>query len=333
MKKSIFIIIVSIFTTISGQNSSIEAITCAFWNAENLFDLYDDSEKSDEEFALGGRKNCTQEIFDLKLKNLTEVLSDLNADILGLCEVENRFVLDQLNASYTGRDYSIVHMDSPDERGIDVALLYDPEMIRVLSTEAIHVNLPDGGATRDILYVRGMKAEHELHLFVNHWPSKYGGVEKTIPLRAATAETLRGFIDGIFENDINADIIIMGDLNDEPFEPSIVEHLGAELFRDQQTDSFVLTNLMTQIHDDPQSGTYMWRGEHDVIDHIVVSRGILDKSGWFSSIDNVSVLDKPKYRQQEGNYKDYPFRFWAGNNLLGGYSDHMAIQIKLYIEN
>jgi len=315
---------------LSGQPATDETLTCAFWNVENLFDLADDPTKNDDEFALGGVKKVTRDIFDLKIEHLVEVLTDLNADILGLCEVENRYVLDQLNLAYAGRDYSIIHFESPDERGIDNALCYDPTVFNVTHQEAIPVRLPDDNPTRDILYVRGNSQGKELHLFINHWPSKYGGVEATIPLRAIAGKTLKSRIDAIQATDPDADIVCLGDLNDEPYEPSITQHLGAVLYKNQSPSTFSVVNLMTEIHEDPNRGTYMYRGEHDVIDNIIVSRGLFDKIGWNASLKDIFVLDKPEYVQQSGDYKGYPFRFWAGNRLLGGYSDHLAIMITLH---
>ena len=127
-------------------------------NAERfdmVFDLEDDPRKNDEEFALGGKKGVTQKIYDLKLAHCAEVLADLNADIVGLCEVENRFVLEELNREFIGRNYDIVHFESPDRRGIDCALLYDAKTMTVLDAKAIKNRMSTGKPTRDILYVKG----------------------------------------------------------------------------------------------------------------------------------------------------------------------------------
>ena len=167
---------------------SQESLTVGFWNVENLFDLVDDPNKKDDEFSLGGRKNVQQEIYDLKIKHSAEVLLDLNVDILGLCEVENFTVLEDLNRSYQMRDYAIIHYDSPDERGIDNALMYDESHFSILSSRPIKNRLKNGKRTRDILYVVGDFNGKMLHLFVNHWPSNYGGREKAIPKRTSTAE-------------------------------------------------------------------------------------------------------------------------------------------------
>lgn len=308
----------------------MDPLKVAFYNVENLFDLVDDPLTEDEEFSVGGRKNHTQEILDLKLQNLAEILADLNADLVGLCEVENRVVLKMLNEAFTGRNYSIVHYDSPDERGIDNALFYDPSRFRILESEAINIFLPDSGLTRDVLYIKGLAGGETLHVFVNHWPSHWGGTERTIPLRAATAQQVRGKVMEILDRDPPANIIVMGDLNDIPTEPSIVEHLGATMDREKVgSGKFILWNLMKEFHEPPGMGTYRYRGAAHVLDHMIVSPGLYDGEDLEMVPGSIGVLDRPKYRQQEGDYKDYPFRFWAGNQLLGGYSDHLAVFLTL----
>ena len=128
-----------------------QPLSVGFWNVENLFDLEDDPDKNDDEFALGGRKKVDQQIYDLKIKHSSEVLKDLNVDVLGLCEVENYKVLNDLNNAYKGRDYDIIHYESPDNRGIDNALLYDKNRFSTISSRAIENKLKNGGPTRDIL--------------------------------------------------------------------------------------------------------------------------------------------------------------------------------------
>ena len=150
-------------------------MTVGFWNAENLFDLVDDPNKNDEEFSIGGRKNVTSDIYDLKIKHSAEILFDLNVDVLGLCEVENLKVLKDLNRSYPNRNYDIIHYDSPDERGIDNALLYDRSRFTVLKSKVIPNTLYNNDKSRDILHVMGQFQSDTLHLFVNHWPSRSGG--------------------------------------------------------------------------------------------------------------------------------------------------------------
>lgn len=300
-----------LLATLSGQSLRV-----GFWNVENLFDLKDDPTTRDEEFALGGKKNVTQDIYDLKLKNCAAVLADLNADVLGLCEVENYFVLDELNRAYDGRDYKIIHYDSPDQRGIDNALLYDPEVFNVIATKPILNNLPEGGPTRDILYVQGEYKGHTLHIYVNHWPSNYGGKKKAIPKRRATARLLANEIAEKLSNDPDAEIVLIGDFNEEPTDDNV-----------SILKSVNMTSMMEPLMGQPQVGTYVYRGKDNFLDQIIISTGLQDEQGLTAR--QAAILDKPKYRQQEGKYAHYPFRFWAGNLLLGGYSDHLAVYVEI----
>ena len=297
---------------------SEEPLTVGFWNVENLFYLENNPNKNDDEFSIGGRKNVDQEIYDLKLKHCSEVLSDLNVDVLGLCEVENLVVLNDLNIAYPGRDYRIIHYESPDNRGIDNALLYDPDRFSIISSKPILNKLKNGGNTRDILYVEGNYQGRRLHLFVNHWPSNYGGREKSIPKRKSTAELIIKEIEMLQKSDEFAEIILLGDFNENPDEQNIklLEKIG-------------LTSLMKPMIGKSNIGTYVYRGKDYLYDQIIVNDQLQDDKNLVVVNDSVYILDLPKYRQQEGNYKHYPFRFWAGNRLLGGYSDHLAVKVKI----
>lgn len=293
-----------------------QSLRVGFWNVENLFDLEDDPTTRDEEFAIGGKKNVTQEIYDLKMQNCASVLADMNADVLGLCEVENFFVLDELNREYSGRDYKIIHYDSPDSRGIDNALMYDPAVFEVVSRRAIRNELPSGRPTRDILYVLGKYEGVELHIYVNHWPSNYGGKEQAIPKRRATARLLANEVANILSDDPDAEIVLLGDFNEDPTDDNV-----------RILNSVNMSSLMEPMMGQTKVGTYVYRGKDLFLDQIIVSSGLNDDVGLIA--DEATILDKPKYRQQEGKYAHYPFRFWAGNKLLGGYSDHLAIYVEI----
>ena len=300
--------------------SSQEYLSIAFWNIENLFDLVDDPNKNDDEFSIGGRKNVTSEIYDLKIKHSAEVLLDLNADILGLCEVENLSVLQDLNRSFAKRDYDIIHYDSPDERGIDNVLLYDKSRFKVLNSRPIRNSLNNKDKTRDILYVLGQFQSDTLHIFVNHWPSNYGGVEQSIPKRAATANLIKNEIKKIQSKNSYAEIVLLGDFNEDPDDANVksLEEVG-------------LKSLMKSMIGKPKVGTYVYRGKDYFYDQIIINDGLNDNKNLAVVKNSVYILDLPKYRQQEGKYKHYPFRFWAGSRLLGGYSDHLAV--KFLIKN
>ena len=310
----------SVFVVHLAWSDDIPSLKVAFWNVENLFDLIDDPKINDDEFAIGGKKYVTKEIYELKLKNSAEVLADLNADILGICEVENRFMMEELNDSYAERDYKIVHYDSPDNRGIDCALFYDESKFTMKESVPITITLSSGKPTRDVLYVKGEFAGEILHLFVNHWPSNYGGREKAIPKRKETSRIVRAKIEEILQENPEAELLLMGDFNEEPSEQNI-HYLKKDL----------LTNLMDTLVGKPGVGTYVYKGKDGFIDQFLSSSGLLDNLGLKIGQNGVSILDLPKYRQQKGKFKHYPFRFWAGNKLLGGYSDHLSISVEIQL--
>jgi len=312
--KSYILIILGLLTFLQSE----EPLTIGFWNAENLFDLEDDPNKNDDEFSIGGRKNVDQDIYDLKIKHCSEVLFDLNVDVLGLCEVENFKVLNDLNKAYKERDYSIIHYDSPDNRGIDNALLYDKNKFSVFSSKAIVNKLKNGGSTRDILYVEGEYQNRTLHLFVNHWPSNYGGREKAIPKRTSTAQLIVEEIKSLKKTDEFAEIILIGDFNENPDEKNI-----------QLLEDIGFSSLMKPMLGKEKVGTNVYRGKDYLYDQIIVNNHLQDSEDLSVLNKSIYILDMPKYRQQEGNYSHYPFRFWAGNKLLGGYSDHLAVKVKI----
>ena len=309
-----FLLISFLFTTLYSE----ESLSIGFWNAENLFDLINDPTKNDDEFAIGGRKNVDQTIYDLKIKNSSEVISDLDVDILGLCEVENIDVLYDLNQAFPKRNYTIIHYDSPDNRGIDNALLYDKKRFSIISSKAVPNTLTNGSKTRDILYVSGKYQNTVLHIYINHWPSNYGGKERAIPKRTSTAKLILEEIEKIRMQDVSAEIILLGDFNENP------DDLNIQMLEDAR-----LNSLMKPLLGKPKIGTYVYRGKDYFYDQIIINDQLQDEQGLSIVNNSLYILDLPKYRQQEGNYSHYPFRFWAGNRLLGGYSDHLAIKVKI----
>ena len=181
----------------------------------------------------------------------------------------------------------------------------------VLASKPISNILKNGNKVRDILYVKGEYRNEILHLFINHWPSNYGGKEKAIPKRTSTAKLIMNEVSLIQQTDKLAEIILLGDFNENPDEQNI------ELLREVG-----LNSLMRTMIGEPGVGTYVSRGEDYFYDQIIVNNGLQDKKNLTLVHGSTYILDLPKYRQQEGKYKHFPFRFWAGNKLLGGYSDH-----------
>jgi hypothetical protein len=212
------------------------AIRLVFYNTENLFDPADDSLTNDDEYTPTGLRGWTYNRFQRKLLNLSKVFISIGGweapEIIGMCEIENRFVLYKLisDTPLSKIGYKIIHKDSPDPRGIDVAMIYRPDKFVPVTYKAIPVRFPNdpGGRTRDILYVKGkVLGKETLHVFINHWPSRYGGYSATKPKRAVVASILRHYTDSIMQSDQFARIVIMGDFNDEPNDESITKILMA----------------------------------------------------------------------------------------------------------
>jgi len=335
MQKQFFyyFIICTIVFSFSCSNGKNKEIKVAFWNVENLFDLENNPLTNDDEFVIGGKKSCTQEILDLKIEHLKEIIEEIDADIFGFCEVENRGICELLNIHLQNLNYQIIHYDSPDKRGIDNVLFYDPDIIDILESYPINIPLNKGSTTRDILYVRGRISENDIHIFVNHWPSNYGGKSRAIPKRAKTAAILKLNVEEILKNDPQAEIIVMGDLNEDPTDVNVLGILNSTLtYETAKYPSYNFFNLMSKHLGKEKTGTYVYRGDDLFYDQILVSPGLLDTKGLTVESPSAHIHDKPKYRLQEGKYTHYPFRFWAGNRLLGGYSDHLAVYTKIIVK-
>ena len=223
-----------------------------------------------------------------------------------------------------------MHYDSPDSRGIDCALFYDSKVFKLYESKPIKNILPGNLPTRDIIHVKGTYEDQLLHIFVNHWPSNYGGREKAIPKRAATSNLLEKVLLDILLDNSNANIILIGDFNEEPIDPNIIELID---MKNDGNYSKPFINLMEPLVGKEKVGTYVYRGNDNLIDQIIISSGLANRGPLKVMPGSLKILDLPKYRQQEGKYAHYPFRFWAGNRLLGGYSDHLAISCVIFIDN
>ena len=226
-----------------AQKPQAQVLAVAFYNFENLFDTLDDPKRFDEDFTPAGAYHYTRQIYNQKLHNLATVLAQLGTDVtpdgpalIGTAEIENERVLQDLSAQpeIAGREYQYVWFDSPDPRGIDVALLYHPKYFRPLAARALKVDLKGvpgsdskSGATRDILWSTGVLAGDTVQVFVAHWPSRRGGEAASAPLRAKAAMVARTVIDSLRARNAATRIIFMGDLNDDPVSPSVAQVLGA----------------------------------------------------------------------------------------------------------
>ncbi|MCD4729216.1 MAG: endonuclease/exonuclease/phosphatase family protein, partial [Bacteroidales bacterium] len=303
-----------------------------FYNLENLFDTINDAELFlNEEFTPQSEKQWTSSRYHEKLSNIAFVISKMATDVtpdgvavLGVCEVENRGVLEDLvlEPSIKERNYQIVHFDSPDARGIDVGLLYNPQFFEVTNSKSYKLSLDDDSSflSRDQLVVTGLMEKEKIHIIVNHWPSRRGGEEVSRPKRNAAGDLSRYIVDSLLTLDLNAKILVMGDLNDDPVNQSVIEYLRAK-GNQEQLKKGDLFNPMHQLYLDG-SGTLAYRKKWNLFDMVIISQGLLGENKSDYKFYKAVVFDENFLKQKEGDYAGYPNRTYAGKLYLGGYSDH-----------
>jgi predicted extracellular nuclease len=329
-----FLLTLIVHSFINAGYNKNRNLTVVFYNVENLFDTENTPGGNDAEFTPESEKKWTHERYHRKLEDISKVLASVNQkelpEIIGLCEVENRKVLNDLvkTGALTNGKYQIVHFESPDFRGIDVALLYRPDEFKVTWSIPVKVSFADDPnfTTRDILYVKGKTLNREeFHIFVNHWPSRIGGLEQTEPKRISVAQLLKSKIDSVQNVNPDANFIVMGDMNDEPSNKSLKEVLGA---KSPKQKSAGLVNLMFPMHE-AKLGSYNYQGNWNMLDNIIVSTGLLDNKG-FQCVDKQGFV----YREEWMEYKTSkgevsPNRTYGGPNYYGGVSDHFPVFTKL----
>lgn len=294
----------------------------AFYNVENLFDTVDDPATMDDEFTPTGRYRYTDKVYRQKLHNIATVIGELDATLVGLAEIENNTVLKDLvvQPELKKHSYKYAWHNSPDPRGIDVALLYDPAHFKVLYTEAIPVRMK-GLATRDILYVKGILDGDTVHVHVNHWPSRGEGLKESIPKRRAAAIITEKNIRSILAANPKAKIIIMGDMNDNPGDESISQVLGAKNDKNAK-----LYNPWMALHQSGK-GTSVYNRKWDHFDQVIISRAFLQGGGW--QYDKAEIFDAAFIRNK-GFEDAYPLRSFKGYHWNNGYSDHLPVVLHLH---
>lgn len=315
---------------------SQETYNILFYNAENFFDVDDDPTTADEEYLPKGTRNWSKyRMYDKNNRVAKVIMASGGWDtpvLVGLAEIESATIGKILTESspLKGLDYGFLHQESQDRRGIDVMLLYRKEYYTPIKTNFYPVEYAENPnfRSRDILYSKGVLGRDTLHVFVNHWPSKYGGAVATIPLRKAAATTLKKRTDSIMATDPMAKIIIMGDLNDAAREPSMVEALGAIRYEEPVPDN-ALVNLSWPIVDTGK-GSHKYQGHWDVIDHFVVSKGLLDGDGLSTDEDGMKLLELPFLMEKDDRYLGVqPNRTYIGFSYHDGYSDHLPVMLEL----
>jgi len=308
-----------------------------FYNVENLFDTITSEFTRDEEFTPAGDKNWNGYRFRKKLNNIYKVIiasGKWNPPVLvGLAEVENQFVLDEL-IRYTplgDLGYSYCHYESPDERGIDVALLYRKGFCKLIYSRGIPVIFPDDtlDRTRDILMAK-LKVfnDNYLYVFVNHWPSRSGGMASTNEKRKCTSKLLSQLVDSILLADCNSNIIIMGDLNDDPDNESVSQLVGNTYTNGKC--AIKLENLMLGFNRNI-TGTLKYNGNWFLFDQVIVSSNLVSGvNGLQIYKESVKIIMEDfMIAPDEKNLGIMPFRTYSGPRYLGGYSDHFPVYFEI----
>ncbi|MBP1617846.1 MAG: endonuclease [Bacteroidetes bacterium] len=326
-KKIFFLLLLFVLSSSAQDKRQIYAV--AFYNLENLFDTQRDTTINDVDFTPNGSYAWTQDKYHKKLNNMSYVISQLGKEytpdgpaVIGVSEIENQKVLEDLIS--TGKlasvGYGIVHYDSPDRRGIDVGLLYNPKLFTVTSSRTYAYLMPEEPdfRTRDVLLVNGILAGEDFHVIVNHWPSRRGG-NKSSYSREFAAEIVKSIADSIYKVNPKSKIVIMGDLNDDPFNKSVKTVLGAK-GKQKDVKSGELYNPFWQLLK-KGIGSLFYQGNWNLFDQIIISQTFLSKEAALK-FWKAEVFNKDFLIQKEGAYKGYPFRTFSGNRFQNGYSDH-----------
>ena len=325
-----------------GQDKKFKIHTIAFYNLENLFDTKDDPAINDEEYTPAN--GWTEDKYQRKLSNLERVISEIGTNeqqtnapvILGVCEIENRGVLEDLikQPKLARKDYGIIHYDSPDCRGIDVGLIYQKNHFTPTSSASIPLivfNIDGSGRrvyTRDQLVVTGYLDGEEMNFIVNHWPSRSGGEKRSSPYREAAGALNRKIIDSLQKINPDAKVISMGDLNDGPYNKSVKKQIGAVAKKEQLQPGGVF-NPMEEMST-KGIGSLAYRDSWYLFDQILLTEPFVRTDYSSFRFWKAGVFNKPYLIKPDGQYKGYPLR---NSPSEPGYSDHFPVYIYLVKEH
>ena len=305
--------------------------TIAFYNIENLFDIYKDDLTRDTDFNPTSEKRWTIKRYNNKLRKIGYAISNIGRKetnshpaIIGLAEIENEAVLKDLITSKHLKEYpyQFVHYNSKDERGIDVAFIYDTTKFKVTNSESFTFSFTetDGSQdyTRDILLVSGLFLNEPVHFLVNHWPSRRTGDVETEYKRITASSNLQAIVSTLKENITDAKIIIMGDFNDDPASNSIEQLVANQgLFNPMET----LLSI--------DRGTTSHNFEWNLFDQIIITHNFLERQSNTLRFVKADIYDADFLKQMDGKYKGTPYRTYVGKRYKGGYSDHFPVYMIL----
>tara|TARA_R110002096_G_scaffold422384_1_gene628831 strand:+ start:761 stop:1849 length:1089 start_codon:yes stop_codon:yes gene_type:complete len=344
LKLVISILFLSFFISTHAQDKKFKIHTLAFYNLENLFDTINDPIKFDDYSPIMELKTNRGDAYKRKIANMARVISEIGKDVtnntpavLGVCEVENKDVLEDVvnDSTLLEKNYGIVHYDSPDSRGIDVALLYQKSLFAPISTSSHELKIYDDESqeritTRDQLLVSGKLEDDLIHIIVNHWPSRRGGEARSRPKRVAAAKLNKRIVDSLQAQDPYAKIFIMGDLNDDPTNTSVKAILKTKRKR-KKVGFKGLYNPFENFYRDGL-GTTAYRDNWSLFDQIIITKPLLEKDYTSFRYYKAGIFNKNYLITTKGKYKGYPFRSWNYSGFSNGFSDHFPVYMYLIKE-
>ncbi|WNH13782.1 endonuclease/exonuclease/phosphatase family protein [Thalassobellus suaedae] len=336
LKFFILSLFLCVFININAQEKIFKIHTIAFYNLENLFDTINDPNKLDEYSPMMELKTNRSVVYLKKIKNMAQVISEIGVDItknspaiIGVAEIENKQVLNDLvnDSILLRKNYGIIHFDSPDARGIDVALLYQKKIFTPIASSKHELKIYDDSRkrvyTRDQLLVSGNLDGELIHVIVCHWPSRRGGEQRSRPKRVAAAKVSKHLVDSLQTINPYAKIFIMGDLNDNPTNKSVKDILKAKKDR-QKVELKGVYNPFETFYNNGE-GTTAYRDSWSLFDQIMVTKPLLEKDYSTFRYYKAGIYNKNYLITNTGKYKGYPHRSWSNGGFDNGYSDHFPV--------
>jgi hypothetical protein len=319
--------------------------TVAFYNLENLFDTINDPLKYDEASPIMELKANRSEVYKKKIKNMARVVANIGSDmsnnspaVIGVCEIENRDVLEDLvnDPLLLAKDYGIIHFEGPDRRSIDVALLYQKALFKPIDSSSHELIIYDDLTrkrvyTRDQLLVTGKLDGDLIHVIVNHWPSRSGGEARSRSKRVGAAKLNKRIIDSLQSIDPYAKILTMGDLNDDPTNDSVKEALKAKKEKEDVPLKGIY-NPFEKMFTDKGYGTTAYRDAWSLFDQIMVTQPLIEEDYSSFRFWKAGIYNKAYLTNKRGRYEGYPFRSFADGGFTDGFSDHFPVYVYLIRE-
>lgn len=337
-----FLLTLSLFLCITSRSQDIAidktkkyaAVAVGFWNIENLYDTLNDPFKFDEEFLPDGANAWNTPKYKTKINRLAEVIAQMATDAvpdglaaLGMCEVENRSVLEDLvkDTQIAKRNYQIVLIEGPDVRGVDPAFIYNPKYFKLTSARSVRVPMITDSThkTRDELVVSGEMMGEKMHFIICHWPSRRGGELASEPNRVSAGKVARKIVDSLLKNDPDAKVIVMGDLNDDPIDASVRKTLRT--YKDPRRKTTEEMFNAMESHYKRGVGTLAYNDGWNLFDQMIMTPALVKCNFKDYQFYASRIFNKAFLAEDFGKFKGYPLRTFAGGTYRGGYSDHFPV--------